>query len=168
MSREFSLTTIRAMMEQQTGDWPVMLLTIDHDDLDEALHVSSDATTRIGEVDGRIVYGTSSRGTDFVFYPVSMALPSDEDGAAPATTLSIETSQDVMEVVRSLSSPPSLLMELVMGSDPDTVEMSQPDFAIISVDYNINTITAEVTVDFLAGEPMPAGKYRPGSHPGLF
>ena len=73
-----------------------------------------------------------------------------------------------MKVVRTLTSPPSLKMELVLGSDPETVEMSQPDFALLSVDYDMDRITGEVTVDFLAGEPMPAGKYRPGSHPGLF
>lgn len=168
MSRAFSLTTVRALMEEQSGDWIVMLLTLNHDDLSEPIRVSSDPTQRVGEVDGRIVYGTVSRSATFTYYPVTMALPSDEEGSPPSTTLEILADKEVLAKVRALTSPPSVHMELVMGSAPDVVEMSQPDFALIRVSYDMNTITGEITVDFLANEPLPAGRYRPGSHPGAF
>ena len=93
MSRQFSMGAIRKLMEEETGDWPVMLFTLEHVAMAAPLYISSDPTQRLGEHEGRLVYGTVSRGTEFVYYPVSFALPTDEEGAPPSTTLMVDTTR---------------------------------------------------------------------------
>lgn len=167
MSRTLSLTLRRAMNAQETGEVPVVLLTISHPSFPDIARLSSDPTTRLSEAP--LKYGTVSRGQTFIFAPFSTALPDDVDQRAPTARFMIENvSRDLVETIRSVSTPATASIELVLASSPDDVEMEFPAFDIRSANYNANIMTLELSIDALTDEPYPAGNFDPSAFPGLF
>lgn len=166
--RQLSASTLASMYDEETGDGPIMLLTIDHEGLPAPILISSDATQRVRETDREVIYGTVSRGEEFLFFPFEMVLPSDEEGGVPNVRLSIDNlTAEITDAVRELTSPPVILFEVVMMADPDVVEMSLPDFLLTDVEWTRERITATVSMDMLLTERM-GYTYRPTTHPGVF
>lgn len=167
--RQLSSAALRAMFGPETGVFPIMLLTIDHEILTAPIRVSSDATQRLEVTDARIVYGTVSRGQSYIFMPFEISLPSDAEDSVPTTTIRLDNvGRDLTATIRSLTSPPSVTMELVMSESLDTVEATFPDFEISPIGYDDLEITGTLTVEGLVNEPYPAGSFTPGQWPGLF
>lgn len=169
MSRTLSSTALSAFYAQETGDFPIILITITEPSLTTPVRISSDPTTRLIENLEQVIYGTTSRGNPFYFIPFSIVLPSDTDDAAPKATISIDNvSRELTPIIRGLSTPPSVMIELVMSSTPNVVEAVFPDFSITTIDYDQLTISGDLTVDLLVAEPFPAGTFTPSRFPALF
>lgn len=169
MSRTLSSSMLRALYAEESGDYPILLITLTHPTLTQPIRVSSDPTQRIAVSDAEVVYGTVSRGNTYVYIPFSIALPNDSAEEAPHTSISLDNiGRDLVPTIRNLNSPPTVLLEWVMSSAPDTVEADFPGFALGSITYDALTISGEITVDGLVGEPCPSGTMNPSDFPGLF
>ena len=168
MSRTVSAALRRATYAQQTGEVPVLLVTFDHEDLDTPRRVSSDPTQRV-EVSDRIVYGTVSRGLTFYYAPFELALPSDQEDAAPRTRVRIDaTDQALVDALRALVSPVQVTMEVVLASSPDLVEAETAAFDLVDVSYSAVELEGELVLDALTREPFPAMRFDPARAPGVF
>lgn len=167
MSRTVSLTMREAMNAQDTGEVLIVLMTITHPAYAEPLHISSDPTLRLSETP--LQYGTISRGETYLFCPFSTSLPDDVDERAPTAKLMLENvSRSLVEIIRSISTPATATIELVLASSPDFVEIEYPEFEVKNASYNANVMTLELSIDALTDEPYPAGTFDPSSFPGLF
>lgn len=167
MSRSLSLTMRMAANAQETGEVIIALVTVTHPSLDAPIRLSSDPT-QILSVDD-LTYGTVSRGDTYLFLPLKVTLPEESDDAEPGIQLVIDNvSREVVPVVRSITSPAQVTVELVLASDPDNVEVIWPDFDIVTVDYNASDVTIDLKINALTTEPYPSGRYRPGAFGGLF
>ncbi|MFU0504003.1 DUF1833 family protein [Pseudaminobacter sp. NGMCC 1.201702] len=167
MSRTVSLTLREAMNAQETGEVLVVLLTITHPDYATPLRISSDPTTLLSEAP--LQYGTVSRGETYLFAPFSTSLPDDMDERAPTARFVLENiSRDLVELVRSVSTPAKATIEVVLASSPDSVEIEYPEFDVKNASYNANVMTLELSIDALTDEPYPSGTFSPASFPGLF
>lgn len=167
MSRTVSLTFRGAMNSQESADVVIVLLTISHPSYAEPLRLSSDPTTRLSETP--LQYGTVSRGDTYLFCPFSASLPDDVGERAPTARLMLENvSRDLVTLIRSIPSPASATIELVLASSPDAVEIEYPAFQVRNASYNANVLTLELSIDALTDEPFPAGTFNPSSFPGLF
>jgi hypothetical protein len=167
VSRSLSLTFRAAAYAEHTGEIVITLVTIEHDSLPGPLRFSSDPTHRIS-VDP-LVYGTESRGESFVFLPMSLVLPDDNDDAAPALKLTLDNvSRDTIPTIRSVSDPATVTVEFVLASAPDVVEASWPEFDLVNAEYDALQVPLDLVVNALATEPYPAGTFSPASFPGLF
>ena len=83
--------------------------------------------------------------------------------------LSIDNvSRDIIASIRSIQTPPSVTMEVVLGSDPDTVEASFPDFELQHIGYDALTITGDLGIESFMSEPYPGDIFSPARFPGLF
>ncbi len=69
--------------------------------------------------------------------------------------------------MRLADSGPTIVMEVVRGSDPDTVEASFPDFRLLSAEYDALFVEGELGLE-LNGEPFPSASFDPARFPGLF
>jgi len=167
MSRSVSLTFREAMNAQETGEVVIVLMTITHPSYPTPLRLSSDPTERLSETPLR--YGTISRGETYLFCPFSTSLPDDVDERAPTARFMLQNvSRDLVEVVRSISSPAKAKIEVVLASSPDAVEIEYPEFDVKNASYNANIMTLELSIDALTDEPYPAGTFSPAGFPGLF
>lgn len=167
MSRTLSLTTRRAMNAQETGEIVIFLMTVTHPDLDGPIRLSSDPTTRLS--DSPLTYGTASRGQSFLFVPFGLILPDEKEAATPQAKVMLDNvDREMVNILRSTSTPAQVKIELVLASEPDVVEVEEPMFDLVSADYDAQTVTLTLVMNGLATEPFPSGSFNPSSFPGLF
>lgn len=154
-------------MVEETGEVPVVLVTIEHADLAEPIRFSSDATERFS-VDP-LEYGTMSLGRRFDFAPFQITLPDDKEDGAPAMSLTLSNvGREAIRLLRSTLEPGVVTVEIVLASAPDEVEVEFPDFDLISADYDVGDVTLGLSIDALANEPFPADTFTQSGFGGLY
>lgn len=147
----------------------ITLLTFTGAGITEPIRIADNYTGRISETDDDIMYGVSSRGNDFMFLPLEISLPTEEVTGNPRCSITIhDVTRFLMPSIRSINTAPNVLVELVLSSTPDTLEASFLGFKMVSVNYNANTITAELAIESMATEPFPQHSFTPAYFPGLF
>ncbi|MFQ5776363.1 MAG: DUF1833 family protein [Kiloniellaceae bacterium] len=152
-----STTARQALFAQETGEAFIILLTIDHPNLAAPIRVAGDGLDVI------------SRGDTFVAMPFDLSLPEQTEDRPPRARLAIDNvSRDIVKAVRSISSPATVLIEIVLASDPNTVEASLPDFILRDVRYDALVVEGDLDLEDFAAEPYPAAIFSPANFPGLF
>ena len=157
MPRTLSTAALNAAMAQETGEAYLVLLTVSHADLAAPIRASSDGVDTI------------SRGETFTAFPFDITLPEDSETGPPRAQITIDNvSREIVTAVRLISSPADILIEIVLGSAPDTVEVSFEGFEVRNVGWTALTVTADLTVESWIGEPYPHQRFTPAGFPGLF
>lgn len=165
--RSLSLNFRRASMAQESGEVAVFLLTITHPTLAQPILLSTDATTRI--TTDPLVYGIVSRGQTYLYAGLTLQLPDEQDGAAPAAKLVIENiTRDLIPMARSIQTPAQVKIECVLASAPDDVEITMPSFDMTNLQYDMATLQFDLTMDALTTVPFPSGTFGPANFPALF
>jgi len=153
----------------ETGTVLVLLLTLTHPSWAEPVRLSTDPTNRITETTTDVIYGTLSRGNNYYFLPLQITLPSQtEEGPLRMRVVLDNVSRDLVAELRSLSSPPSVDVDLVSTTNANEVLASWPQFLLVNVDYSAETISGELVLETLFHEPFPAGTFTPSEFVGLF
>lgn len=165
-----SMEAQKVLYQEETGDYPILLLTIDHPSLDDPIRISTDSTERSSlTTDEQVVYCTISNNLEYVFYPVEITLPSEDETKAPTVTMSIaNTGKQIVDIVRSFPTSPTVRMDLVLGSNPDKIEGSFSGFKFETIDIDIMTISGDLVLDILTTEPFPYRTFTPSTASGLF
>jgi|SRR5215212_190607 len=171
MPRTVSLTFRRAMYSQETGEVPILLITVIPDVTEHPAgpryYFSSDPTTRMSDVP--LVYGTFSRGRWYYYLPFSAILPDDKNDTPPVARIVMDNiDRELIRMLRESIRPATFQMELVMSSTPGVVEIDFPDVEMVTADYDANSIQLTLELNQLAHEPAPAGTFNPSGFPGLF
>ena len=157
MSRTVSSIFKSAVFGQQTDEAFILLIEIDHADLSEPIRVSSDGVD------------TVSNGNTFVAYPFEISLPSNPETGVSHARLTIDNvSQTIITSIRNISDPPTATLQIVLASDPDTVEVEFSGFELRNVQYDVFTITGDLSIESFMSEPYPGGSFLPSTFPGLF
>lgn len=157
MSRLLTAAARQSMNAAETQDAFLVLLTLSHADLAEPLRVTSG-----GE-------DVASRGDVFAAYPFELSLPGDNAGTPPEARLAIDNiDRQIVRAVRSLSSAPDVLIEVVRAAAPDVVEAKFEDFRLTDVVYDAHLVQGNLTIEDFTAEPFPAATFSPGYFPGLF
>lgn len=169
MSRNVSDVFRQAAFAEETDEVVAVLLTLMHGGLTAPIRLSSDSTERLEEPVEEVVYGTVSRGERYIYYPFAIELPSDRAEEAPLAKVTIDNvRREITQAIRSITTPPLVTIEVVLASQPDVVEAVFPQFDLVGVTYDSLAVEGKLTLDSLAGEPYPAGRYDPARFPGLF
>jgi hypothetical protein len=157
MSRSPSLTFRQAVNSQQTAEVFIMLIEISHTDMASTLRVSSDAVDTI------------SNGNTYTNYPFELNLPNETADELPTTTLRIDNVDRVLiNAFRSISTPPTVNIKVVLASDPDTVEVDFSGFDMVNTTYDALTITGNLQFKSYMMEPFPGERFNPNEFPALF
>lgn len=165
--RALSLNFRRALFGQETGEVPIFLLEITHPTLAEPIRLSTDPTTRLS--DSPLTYATVSRGETYYYAGIDVSIPDEQDRQAPHSKLTIENvTRDLIPLARSVNSPPSVKIEAVLASAPDSVEMTWPALDMSHLTANASVLVFDLTMDALVTEPYPALTFSPAHFPGLY
>ena len=176
MSRltRLSPEAIRAMFSSETNQTLIMLLTI-YDPADEsqvAFRFADNYTQRITSLttDQEVIYGVPSRGQNYVFLPMEVSLPAEQDTGVGSCSLTLQyVTREAIELIRTeLNKPTKIQLELVLSGSPGVVEAVFPGFYITSATYNADSISFDLTMINLAREPFPCYNFIPSYFPGLF
>ncbi len=162
---------IRAIFSPEADSDLLFLLTI-YDPVNPSTVVarlSDGFTKRISETADEVVYGVTSRSQDFIFLPMEISLPTEEEAQAPRCSIILrDVTRYVIPIVRTIVGPPSVKMELVLSKTPDTVEASFAGFYISNFSYNADSVTADLSMIDYEREPFPMHSFTPAYFPGMF
>lgn len=154
--RVLSSAGVRALTAQETGEAFLRLVTITHPDFDPLYVVNN--TVNIW-----------SRGHEFLAAGFDIALPDEREDAIPTVELRIENiDRRIMEHVRGLTTTPSVILEVVLASSPDTLEAGPFTFALRGVDYDALLIVGTLAPEDVLNEPAQQYSFTPDRFPGLF
>lgn len=152
-----SATTKAALFEQETEEHFVTLVTINHASLAEPIRVCDDTVNLI------------SRGNTYLAMPFRVNFGEDDPEAVPRTRLRIDNvDRRIVEGVRSVTTSPTVTVEIVRHSDPDTVEMALEDYKVMQAEYNAMEVVADISLENFLHEPYPSAVFDPGRFPGGF
>jgi hypothetical protein len=164
-----SAAALRAMFSLEADEPFIVLLTITGEGIDEPVRLADNYTHRLSETPENVTYGLVSRGEEYLFLPFSITLPDDKNGTEARCNVTLnDVTGDLMPVLRSINGAPTVDMEVVLGSDLDTVEISAPGLFLGGIGYDAGTITGELVYQSPSAEPFPAGTFTPTYFPGMF
>jgi hypothetical protein len=162
---------IRAIFSPEADSDLLFLLTI-YDPTNPSTVVAricDGFTKRISETADEVVYGVTSNSQDFVFLPMEISLPTEEEAQAPRCSIVLrDVTRYVIPIVRTIVGPPTVKMELVLAKTPDTVEASFSGFYISNFSYNADSVTADLSMIDYEREPFPMHSFTPAYFPGMF
>ena len=162
---------IRAIFSPEADSDLLFLLTI-YDPVNPTTVVAricDGFTKRISETADEVVYGVTSRSQDFIFLPMEISLPTEEEAQAPRCSIILrDVTRYVIPIVRTIVGPPSVKMELVLSKTPDTVEASFTGFYISNFSYTADSVTADLSMIDYEREPFPMHSFTPAYFPGMF
>ena len=157
MSRPVSNKLRKAVYASACDEAFIILLTINEDSLSAPIRVCSDNAEVV------------SQGETYLNFPFSVALPDDQDDAITSSRLIIDnTDQRIMAAIRSITSPPTIDMSVVLSSDPDEIEIGPISFTLRKVDYSLETIEGDIKGPDVLNESFPSQSFTPSLYPSLF
>lgn len=109
-----------------------------------------------------------SRGIKYEAFPFEIVLPPD-NGAAPASVKvkTVNVGAELMEILRATLDPPKVKLELVLSNDPDVVEKTIDFMVLRSLEYDINSVSFDLTSSSIFARKTCTGIYSQNEFPGL-
>lgn len=155
--RALTPAAVRALTAQETGEVFLMLVTIAHPNLTPTLYFVNDTVDLV------------SRGNTFLGWPFQLALPEEREDSLPTVQLQIDNvDRQIMQGIRALTTAPTVTLEVVLASSPDTVEAGGFNFTLRGVDYDALVITGTLAPEDILNEPAVWQTFSPANFPGLF
>lgn len=155
MPRTLSTAAVTSLTAQETGEVWLVLLTI-----------SNPGITTI-----RVVNNTEdivSRGNTYQAFPFEIELPGQDPDSPSSARLRIDNvDKRIVEAVRSITTPPQVTIEVVLASQPNTVEIAYSNLTLRSVEYDVDSVRGELTFESIFSEPVTL-TITPNRFPGLF
>ena len=158
--RRVSPVALRAMLAQETEEVFLGALTITHPSFAAPYRLVCDQMPL-----------NRASGT-FEPFAFQITLPSEQDDQVPQVTLTIDNvDNQILASIRNLppGARPQVMLEVVLASQPDTVECGPYEYALLSVDYDVSQISGTLGYeDDLLNTSIPGDTYTPTNSPGLF
>ena len=140
-----ALSAVAELSAESTDTAWLVLLTLDHPDLDgEVIRVTNDGVPTI------------SNGLVYSPFPFATILPDDVEGRPPQGQIQIDNvTQEIIAVLRGLTSPATLTIQIVRSINPDIVEYEWTGLDWSSSGYDKGVITGTLSMLDLSQEEFP-------------
>ncbi|HVJ31672.1 MAG TPA: DUF1833 family protein [Terriglobia bacterium] len=161
-----------ALNASETDEAVLVCLDISHPDLDDVLHFVNNTENIV------------RNGRTYYRFPFSIDLPNDDPGISTTATLTIsnvmptddgEIDQETVLAwrkniadLRQISGIITVSISVILGSTPDVTEAEFPSLTLDSITADAMTITGQLSMDSIFGEPYCGDSMTPGTTPGIF
>ena len=154
--RQLSNQFLAQLYSSQSDDPFLTLLEISHDSFSTLYFVNN--TENI-----------TSNGQEYLAFPMILTLPSDDTETNREVTLTFDNvSLELINEIRTVTTPMDVVMKMVLASNPDNVEIEVGELKIRDLTYNVNTISCKLYMDDFLNTEIPSEKYTPINFPGIF
>lgn len=146
------------------------LFTMSHPDLTDDIRVTDTPLILLDPITfGDDVYGVISRGQTFIYLGFQFVLPSATEQLTHEVPIEIDNvGRDIMQPLLEITSPPTLLLEVVRADAPDQLELVIDDLTLRDAKWSATRITATLTSADITQEPYPKDNMTPSRYPGVF
>ena len=160
MSRAVSATFLQKVFAQETSEIFLCILQIDHDDLDTPIRIVNNTEN--------ITIG----GYEYIGFPFQLSMPGDVEDQLPAVNISIDNvDRTIVEAVRTISSPPTVYLSVIMVSNttPNTgsVERGPIELTLRQAEYDALIVSGNLEPHDILSEPFPQSCFTPNRYTAL-
>lgn len=156
MSRSLSTRAIASANAQTTDEVWLVLLTISHSTLATPIRVVNNNEDVV------------SRGNTYQWFPFDIELPGEDVDSPSRARLRIDNvDRTIVNTIRSITTPPTVTLEVILASAPDVVEVSFTGLSLREVDYDAQSVSGELVFESIFTEPVTL-TMTPARFPGLF
>lgn len=154
--RTLSQVAVESANAQQTGEVWLCLMTITHPSLPQPIRVVNNNED------------ITSRGNLFQNFPFEIELPGEDPDSPPRARLRIDsTDRTIVNAIRTISSPPVITLEVILASQPNTVEIAFDGLTLREVTYDVRSVSGELVFESIFTEPITT-QMTPSRFPGMF
>lgn len=142
----------------ETSDVWVTLLEITHDIIPIPFRYAAN-----------VVEDIVSDGDTYIAAPFQVSLPDDTDERpAQARIRLARISHDVIVAIRTIDTPATVTLKVVLATDPNTKEVEYSNMLLTNISADDTSITGTLGYANLQEELFPAIRFGPTNFPGLF
>jgi hypothetical protein len=157
MARTLSTLARQAIFAQEMKEVFLLLLTINEATLPDPIRVANNTRDIV------------SGGETFVGFPFAITLPDERDDGIPQMTLRIDNvSRSIVQALRTITSPPTIQLDVVLADSPDTYEASFVGFTLRRASYDALVVEGALTLEDVLNQGFPALSFTPSVTPALF
>jgi hypothetical protein len=154
---QLSLPALQAVLAQESGEVFLACLTITHAMLAAPIRLVDDTKDLI-----------RAAGT-FSAFSFAITVPPQQDDKLPSVKLTVDNvDRSIAVALRSISSPASVSLEIVLASSPDTVEQGPFALTLRNAQIVADAVVCDLMFEDLLNEPFPKNYFTPVDFPGLF
>jgi|SRR5262245_17190406 len=158
MPRAFTPRTVREIALRESGEAYLLMATITHPEI-------PDGVLRVVNNTEPIV----SRGETFEARGFLWALPEDADDAGGEIDFGWDNiDQATTDWLRSITTPPDIVIEVIGASDPDVVELAVGDLQLRGASIDASRVMGKLMHEDVMNYRYPADIYSPEEWPGLY
>ncbi len=154
--RTISGQALQAVQANCTGEVFLFLAKIEHDDLASPIRYVNN-TEAIVNTEGT----WNPSHFDFV-------LPEEGDEMKGAQITIGNVDRSLVPIIRSISSPPTITMSLILADSPDTFEWGPVEFQLAGVQYDVSKISGTISATKNLNSNMSRYRFTPDLFPGAF
>jgi hypothetical protein len=155
MARTFSTVMTGAMASQETEEGEVVLLTIEHPNFSTVRLVNANVAVE-------------SQGYTFQPFAFRATLPEESDRVKSAQLEVDNTDRRLVTELRSAQSPAKVTLQVVLFSQPDTIDLEVGPLRLEQANISLDTIELPLGAEPVAYQPVPDGRFTPDQFPALF
>jgi hypothetical protein len=179
---KLNISDLHPLLDRETEDIPVILVTLVYKTKDKIsgeeeevkLYFSTD-NGDVFTIDEYTVRGTFSRTIQYLYCPMQIKLPTDNEGGNAQIVID-NVSQHVTQAIRNAQVTdgcPKIKFEIILLSPDipesrDIVAADFPPLDVVSVTTDQFSVTADIKANSLEGESFPGRVYSPSYFPGIF
>ena len=111
---------------------------------------------------------TTSSGKTYPPRPFKVRIPDDLEGKQPSAQLQISNlDTDLIDFIRTVVSPPTVELKIVLDSTPSTTERGPWKMQLTDVTYDRSELSGTLRAPSLLSEPFPGHTYNVQDYVGL-
>lgn len=155
--RPFSSATIRSILALDSQDAFILLMTLIDNETSNRYYAALNTQDIV------------SRGIVFTASYFEFIFPSDSDEAPTGCQVTIDNVDlRLVDLLRRVTKPIGVIVELVVAARPDQVEMQITDLLMREISWDASTIQGTLVSDDPLNARFPSDIYEPRTFGGLF
>lgn len=157
MSRNLSPELLAELFGQVSTDPFLMLVTLEHENFPSPVRLVNNVKDIV------------SRGETYTAFPMTITLPVDDGETERTVQIEFDnTGLELIDEIRSGTDPIDASIEMILASNPDTVQVEVGELKVREVKYTAQKITATLFLDDFLNTEVAFERYTPTNFPGLF
>jgi len=155
--RTLSAAAYEAVFSAETNQVFLILIEINHADMASPIRVVNNHQA------------ISSNGQAYVPYAFEFDPPDEREGVVTNAKLIIDNiDRIIVATIRSLSTPPTVTISIVLADTPDSIEAGPVEFKLKNVSYNVETVSGDLIYNDIDNLNIPFDTFNPVDFGGLF
>lgn len=157
---------IAAFDAQETQEICIYLIEISHPDMEATRYLANVPYEPLPNGWRGVVH----QGQEYVFIPLNLVPPAQEDGLVQRARLTIDNiTREVLADIRMAGyAPPRVVIKAVLSSHVDYVEIETPELMIRNVEADLHEVACEIYPEMLSEEEAPYNTFNQADFPGVF